>query len=99
MESSQTHFTKHDKGKAKQSGTMREAGYYSGHSTTCTIMTELTTQSDASALTRVITYQTTENAAQFPEMMDLLKLQAENDVSGTRNTREINGGEKKKYNC
>ena len=93
----QIHFTKYDKNRAKQSGTIREAGCHSGNSTICTILTEGTTRSSVSILIKLITCQTMKNAAQFRKMIDLLKLQVVNNVPGTRNTRGGNNGEKNEY--
>ena len=95
----QAQFTKHDRDRASQNGTMQDAGYHAGNSTTGTGATEGTNQSDISALTKAIACQTTANAVQFREMMDLLKLQTVNYVSSAKNGGGRNDGDKKKYVC
>ena len=81
----QAHFTKNDKDRVSQSGTMQYAGYHASNSATGIGIIENTHQSDISALTKAIADQTTANTVQFREMMDLLKVQTVNYMSGTNN--------------
>ena len=76
---------------------MQDTGYHASNSTTGTGVTKKTHQSDISTLTKAIACQTTANVVQFRELMDLLKLQTVNYVSGTNNGGGRNDGDKKKY--